>query len=104
MFGAVQNIYLLVHGLGEQARGTILGGIDDWEARGEQKHHEVARKGKQEMAEAYQALWGTGYAPTESQHEPAPTTRTSGYNAAPPTYSSTGRSNTDLNPDSKSGF
>ncbi|KAJ7681033.1 hypothetical protein DFH06DRAFT_434538 [Mycena polygramma] len=85
----VWNVAQLLHGLGENVRGTILGAIDDLERKGEEKHHQVARQGKAEIEEAFQKLWGSG--PSGSQPaEIPPSAQTSGYDAAPPTYQATG--------------
>ncbi|KAJ7473675.1 hypothetical protein B0H11DRAFT_2036838 [Mycena galericulata] len=88
-------------GVGETVRGTVLGTIDDWESKGERKHHDIARQGQVEMTEAYQRLWGS----TSSSSAPVPSTEprgyTSGYDAAPPTYQATGAASTSAGGDSK---
>ncbi|KAF7339127.1 hypothetical protein MVEN_01989400 [Mycena venus] len=97
-----RSVFQLVHGVGENVRGTVLGTIDDWENRGEQKHHDVARRGRAEIDEAFQRLWGTSGA-TAAQVQPSAST--TGYDAAPPTYqtSGTGYGAANLNPDVKNG-
>ncbi|KAJ7762126.1 hypothetical protein B0H16DRAFT_1529753 [Mycena metata] len=84
--GMIQSVFQLVHGFGETVRGTMLGAIDDLENNGEQKHHDVARQGRAEIDEAYRRLWGTSDSATPIQDQP--TGRTTGYDAAPPTYQS----------------
>ncbi|KAJ7698264.1 hypothetical protein B0H17DRAFT_1196854 [Mycena rosella] len=104
LLGTVRNVALLVHGMGEQVRGTLLGTIDDWENKGEQKHHNVARQGQAEIEEAYRQLWGTA-GPSQTRVEPS--AQTTGYDAAPPpTYhatvtTGTGSDATAFRPDSK---
>jgi hypothetical protein len=62
-------------GVGENVRGTVLGAIDDWEERGEQKHHNVARQGRAEIDQAFQQLWGTsGSGTATAQAPPRPST------------------------------
>ncbi|KAJ6468196.1 hypothetical protein DFH09DRAFT_1294732 [Mycena vulgaris] len=99
VMGTFRNVCLLVHGIGEQARGTMLGAIDDWENKGVQKHHEVARQGQAEVDEAYRQLWGTA-GPSQTRIEPS--AQTTGYDAAAPSYDATGNA-AALRPDSKSG-
>ncbi|KAJ7024228.1 hypothetical protein C8F04DRAFT_1192645 [Mycena alexandri] len=74
-------------GLGETIRGTMLGAFDDLENNGEQKHHNVARQGQAEIDEVYRRLWGTNNSATTPIQD-QPTGRTTGYDAAPPTYQS----------------
>ncbi|KAJ6608831.1 hypothetical protein B0H10DRAFT_1955056 [Mycena sp. CBHHK59/15] len=77
-------------GAGDSVRGTILGAIDEMENRGETKHHEIARRGKAELDEAYARLWGTGPS-TQVQSAPASSEPPlTGYNTGPPAYHSTG--------------
>ncbi|KAJ7759776.1 hypothetical protein DFH07DRAFT_443140 [Mycena maculata] len=91
MMSTFRNVYQLVHGVGENVRGTVLGAIDDWENSGERKHHDIAQQGKAEMDEAYRRLWGTTGTPSSSTvPRPEPTGYTTGYDAAPPTYQATG--------------
>ncbi|KAJ7035829.1 hypothetical protein C8F04DRAFT_1394487 [Mycena alexandri] len=100
--GMIQSVFQLMHGFGETFRGTVLGAIDDLENNGEQKHHNVARQGRAEIDEAYRQLWGTSNsATTPIQGQPA--ARTTGYDAAPPTYQSTNAANAapSFRPDSK---
>nr|GAT52701.1 predicted protein [Mycena chlorophos] len=62
--GVVWSMFQLAHGVGETVRGTILGALDDIENRGEQKHHDIARAGRNEMFNAAKNLglptWGAG--------------------------------------------
>ncbi|KAJ7233731.1 hypothetical protein B0H12DRAFT_1239253 [Mycena haematopus] len=82
-----RNVFQIVHGVGENVRGTVLGAIDDWENKGQQKHHDVARQGRAEIDGAFQQLWGTRASAAPAQDPP--TTSATGYDAAPPTYQST---------------
>ncbi|KAJ6570334.1 hypothetical protein B0H10DRAFT_2237951 [Mycena sp. CBHHK59/15] len=86
----LQNVFQIIHGAGDSVRGTILGAIDEMENRGETKHHEIARRGKAELDEAYARLWGTGPS-TQVQSAPASSEPPlTGYNTGPPAYHSTG--------------
>ncbi|KAJ7681016.1 hypothetical protein DFH06DRAFT_1164835 [Mycena polygramma] len=104
----VWNVAQLVHGLGETVRGTVLGAIDDWERKGEETHHQVARQGKAEIDKAYRKLRGNSASGSQPAHvsprTPSPfvpifcvdsrtspvAAHTSGFDAAPPTYQATG--------------
>ncbi|KAF7311818.1 hypothetical protein MIND_00192300 [Mycena indigotica] len=59
---SVWTVLELVHGVGEQLRGTLLGVVDDVTRSGERKHHDIARAGQAEMAGAARKLgiwpWG----------------------------------------------
>ncbi|KAF8181943.1 hypothetical protein K438DRAFT_2021028 [Mycena galopus ATCC 62051] len=93
-----RSMFQIMHGVGENVRGTVLGAIDDWENKGQQKHHDVARQGRAEIDGAFQQLWGTSGSATPSQ---VPTTASAtGYDAAPPTYQAT-NAGEGLRPDSK---
>ncbi|KAF7367898.1 hypothetical protein MSAN_00854600 [Mycena sanguinolenta] len=82
-----RSVFQIMHGVGENVRGTVLGAVDDWENKGQQKHHEIARQGRAEIDGAFRKLWGTsGSAPPAQDSRDAPAT---GYDAAPPTYQST---------------
>ncbi|KAJ7115135.1 hypothetical protein C8R43DRAFT_1242460 [Mycena crocata] len=99
-WGTLRTVVQLVHGVGETFRGTVLGAIDDLENNGERKHHEIARRGQAEMDEAYRQLWGTT-AGSSSSAQVEPTAYTTGYDAAPPTYNSTGTETGGFRPDTK---
>ncbi|KAJ7078794.1 hypothetical protein C8R44DRAFT_95570 [Mycena epipterygia] len=88
VLGTVRSVFQLVHGAGESFRGTLFAAMDDWENNGEQKHHEIARRGKEEIDEAYRQLRGTSTSSTPVQ--PPPTANVTGYDAAPPRYDATG--------------
>ncbi|KAJ7624365.1 hypothetical protein FB45DRAFT_1060696 [Roridomyces roridus] len=90
VMSAVSNVFQLVHGAGESVRGRILGAIDDWESKGEQKHHTIARQGEDSMRDAFARLRGTAPSSTSqagiAPSAPQPEGYTTGYDAAPPSY------------------
>ncbi|KAJ7878016.1 hypothetical protein B0H13DRAFT_1971636 [Mycena leptocephala] len=102
MMNTFRSVFQIMHGIGENVRGTLLGAIDDLENNGEQKHHEVARQGRAEMDEAFQKLWGTGGS-QRAHDQITPSANATGYDAAPPTYQATSAGNTagGLGSDSK---
>ncbi|KAJ6505327.1 hypothetical protein C8R45DRAFT_1091059 [Mycena sanguinolenta] len=82
-----RSVFQVMHGVGENVRGTVLGAIDDWENKGQQKHHEIARQGRAEIDGAFRQLWGTSGSVSPAQD--TPDASATGYDATPPTYQST---------------
>ncbi|KAJ7268584.1 hypothetical protein C8J57DRAFT_1228281 [Mycena rebaudengoi] len=91
-------------GAGEAFRGTVLGAIDSIDHTGETKHHEIARKGKEEINVALARLWGTG---SSVQAAPSGTPGAAeGYDVGqgqPPAYQSIGDTGAGFRPDNKTG-
>ncbi|KAJ7223496.1 hypothetical protein GGX14DRAFT_427699 [Mycena pura] len=103
----LRDVFQIAHGVGENIRGTILGAIDDWENKGEQRHHDIARQGRVEIDQALQRLRGSGgdgavaeshgstslvcSLPENVLHKSSdPSPAVTGYETAPPAYHSTG--------------
>ncbi|CAK5284754.1 unnamed protein product [Mycena citricolor] len=93
----------LSEGYGDSFRGAILGAIDDWENKGEQKHHDVARNGQAMVNDAFRQLgWGGSGDAAPGQNGASGSA--TGYDTRPPAYSyaSTG-STPQLYADNKTG-
>ncbi|CAK5284969.1 unnamed protein product [Mycena citricolor] len=99
----VRSVFQLAQGYGDSFRGAILGAIDDWENKGEQKHHDVARNGQAMVNDAFRQLgWGGSGVAAPGQNGASGSA--TGYDTRPPAYSyaSTG-STPQLYADNKTG-